>query len=85
MLLEIFTFEPYIIKGNARAAYDSKINIAKYFESSNLMDISEKHYKEALDIAKMLPSSEFIVEIEANLNYGVFLEHTGENLGKIRE
>lgn len=62
--------------GNPLSIYDSRKNIAAYFENLKLYDVAVSYYNEALDIA-LKSGAAPLVEMEAMLNLGRAMEEKG--------
>lgn len=62
--------------GNPLSIYDSRKNIASYFENLKLYDVAVSYYNEALDIA-LKSGAAPLVEMEAMLNLGRAMEENG--------
>jgi tetratricopeptide (TPR) repeat protein len=62
--------------GNSISIYDSRKNIAAYFENMKLYNVAVSYYNEALDIA-LKSGAVPLVEMEAMLNLGRAMEQNG--------
>ena len=62
--------------GNPFSIYDSRMNIACYFENLKLYDVAVNYFNEALDIA-LKSGATPLVEMDAMLNLARALEKHG--------
>ena len=63
--------------GNPISIYDSRRNMASYFENLKLHDVAASYYNDALDIA-LKSGATPLVEMEAMLNLGRAFEQQGK-------
>ena len=75
--LYLHSFNPI---GDLVSIYDSRKNIAKYFESLQLYDVAISYFTLSLDISLKIMNTHPLVEMEATLNLGHAHELAGISL-----